>query len=234
MVDQRRLQAALNEFARTLISAYEIGQVLYRLSDHVTQVVSADGCGVSIMDRDGELRFVTATNAVVERIERIQEEGGHGPCVTSASQGTVVAVTDLGEDHFRWPEFADAALQNNLRAVLAIPMLATDHAVGALTIYRFDAYKWEREEIEAATTLSAMATAYTLLAGRIESSQQRAEQLQHALDSRVVIEQAKGMLAVQNDESLDQAFARVRQYARDHNVSVHQVARELVEERLRL
>lgn len=234
MVDQQRLQAALNEFAHTLVSQYEIGQVLHRLSDHVTEVVDAAGCGVSILDADDDLRFVSATSAPVERVERYQEEAGHGPCAEAAAHGTVVAVADLVQRGARWAEFTPAAVDAGVRSVLAVPMRATEQTMGALNVYRFEVHQWDRAEVEAATTLTAMATAYVLLAGRIESSQQRAQQLQRALDSRVVVEQAKGMLAAQHDESPDQAYTRLRQHARDHNLAVRQVARDVIDERLDL
>lgn len=234
MVDQLRFQTALGEFARTLVGQYDVGEVLYRLSDHVTDVLGIDGCGVSVLDDEGSLRFITATNATVERVERIQEETGQGACVESAGKGVVVTVADLRDYTSRWFDFAPGALDAGLHSVMAIPMGADDQTVGALNAYRFAPSEWAREEVEAAMTLSAMATAYVLLAGQVEGSQKRAAQLQQALDTRVVIEQAKGMLAAKRDEPLEQTFERLRRHARDRNLKIHDVARQVVEGRLDL
>lgn len=232
VLDQQRLQAALSEFAGTLVQSYEVGDVLYRFSDSVTHVLDVDGSGVSVLDGDGALRFVTATNAAVDRVERLQERGGAGPCVEAASTETVMAISDLRAHQERWPGYVPGALDAGLHSVMSLPMRAKDQTVGALNTYRMSPHEWTDEEIGAAQTLSAMATAYVLMAGEIQSSQQRAEQLQHALQSRVVIEQAKGVLATQHDEGLDAAFERLRRYARSHNASAHQVAQEVVERRL--
>lgn len=234
MVDQWRLQSALSEFAETLVSTYDVGEVLYRFSDHVTDVLDIDGSGVSVLDESGHLRFVTATNAVVERVERVQEQYGQGPCVEATAKEMLLAITDLKETHDRWDPYLPEALDAGLRSVLAVPMRANDQTIGALNAYHSEPREWTREEVAAVSTLSDMATAYVLLAGQVQTSQERADQLQHALNSRVVVEQAKGILASRNDEPLEDAFQRLRNHARSRNATVHQVARDIVDGELKL
>lgn len=96
MVNQQRLHAALRDFAHTLVHRYDIGDVLYKLSDDVTDVVGTTGSGVSLIDDTGELRFVTATGEAVEEVERLQDRFGEGPCRSAAATATVMVVSISG------------------------------------------------------------------------------------------------------------------------------------------
>ena len=228
MVDQRRFRTALGGFAHTLVRRYEIGEVLYRLSDDVTDVLGVAGSGVSILD-DVVLRFVTATSEQVEEIERLQDEYGEGPCGHAAATATTTVVDDLRTEVDRWPKFAPAAIERGLPAVLAIPMHIEGTTIGALNIYDDQPRTWTAEEVSAAQLLADMATAYIVMVGQLRSAEQLAEQLQHALDSRVVIEQAKGVLARTHDTDVSEAFERLRRYARSNNRKLHDVAGEVID-----
>lgn len=233
MVDQQRLQSALRRFASTLVRRYEVGDVLYRLSDTVSDVLGVTGSGVSILD-DDVLRFVTATNEAVAEVERLQDHYAQGPCKDSVATATSVVIDDLAAHRQRWPKFAPAAVDRGLSAALGIPMHVDGTTVGALNVYNATPRAWTDEEVTAAQVLADMATAYVVMVGQLRSAEQLAEQLQHALDSRIVIEQAKGALARDHDLDVSVAFELLRRHARNNNRNIHDVAAEVVDGTLHL
>lgn len=214
MVDQHALQAALRDFAHTLVRRYEIGDVLYRLSDDVTTVLGIAGSGVSLLE-EGELTFVTATSDAIEQVERLQDQFLEGPCKDASVTAGVVVVDDLRSEVDRWPKFAPAAVDHGLPAVLGIPMHLEGTTIGALNVYDDRPRSWSSDEIAATQLLADMATAYIVMVGQLRTAEQLAGQLQHALDSRVVIEQAKGVLASNHDVDVSTAFERLRRHARN-------------------
>lgn len=228
MVDQERLQSALREFAHTLVRRYEVGDVLYRLSDDVTDVLGVAGSGVSLLE-GGVLRFVTATNDTVEEVERLQDHFGQGACVEATTTKAAIVVDDLHTALDRWPKFAPAALDRGLAAVLGIPMHLEGATIGALNVYDDQPRAWSDAAVTAAQVLADMATAYIAMVGKLRSAEQLADQLQHALDSRVVIEQAKGVLATTHDIDVSEAFERLRRHSRNNNRRLHDVATEVVD-----
>jgi GAF domain-containing protein len=227
MVDHRQLHAALRDFAHTLVRGYAVGDVLYRLSDDITEVLGVAGSGVSLLDGD-DLVFVTATSDAVEHIERLQDHFGEGPCEDAASQASPVAIEDLAGHCDRWPRLAPAAVELGLPSVLAIPMHVDGRTVGAVNIYAEDRRTWTDEEVDAAQLLADMATSYILMVDQLRSAEQLADQLQHALDSRVVIEQAKGMVARTHDIGIPAALERLRRHARNTNQRLHAVAAQVI------
>lgn len=218
----------LRQFARTMTHGYDLADALHDFCDHAAQVVSATGAGVALLDGD-ELRFVTATSATITAAERAQEEHQDGPCLASIRRCEPVRVRDLRERCDEWPEYCAEVTGHGLNAVLGIPLVLHDHRVGCLDVYDCEPRDWSDEEVNAATVLADIAAAYVLNASELARSRETAEQLQHALDSRVVIEQAKGVLAAQQSVSMDAAFAAIRQHARSNNRTVRAVAQEIVD-----
>jgi GAF domain-containing protein len=226
MVDQQRLQFVLREFTHTLVRHYDVGEVLYQLSDHVTDVLGVTGSGVSLLD-DADV-FVTATKEQVEQVERLQQHFQEGPCGDAATTGTVAIVADLDRSADRWPKYAPSAVERGMRGVMGIPMGFDGTAIGALNVYSSEPRNWTGDEISAARLLADMATAYVVMIDRLRSAEQLAGQLRQALDSRVVIEQAKGVLARSHDIDVSEAFERLRRYARGNNRRLHDAAAEVV------
>lgn len=232
-MDQSALNRAFADYARTLAHRYEIGQVLYRLTDQVVEVLDVDGAGVSLADRDETLRFVTATDEAVTKVEEVQAELDEGPCHEAYRTRERVTSSDLTSDE-RWPKYSLSALEEGLRAVAGIPMVVDDQRVGALNLYVGEFREWPDEDLAVAQLLADMATGYIVNARVLTESQRLTRQLQHALDSRVVIEQAKGIVAERYAMDTAAAFQRIRQHARSSNTNLHVVAREIVERSLRL
>ena len=219
-------------FSEKLLSHYEIDEVLYDLGDRLRRLFSLAGSGVTL-GTNGQLHAVAAVPADIGRLERFQEQQQEGPCVEAYRAGEIVAVPDLESEH-RWPEFRRMADDFGLRAVAGVPMRLGERTVGALNMYHHDVRRWSEGDLDAAGVLANMATGYLINASSLAKQTLLAEQLQHALDSRVVIEQAKGILAHAHGITVDAAFERLRHYARSRGVKVRVVASAVVNLDLRL
>ncbi len=233
MVDDAALRNATRDYARRIADTYDLGHALYSVTDHSLQILGCDGAGVSVADPEGRLRFITATEQSVVRIEEEQAVAQEGPCFEAYESGQVVVTGDLEQEQ-RWERYRSTALDAGFRAVAGVPMLVGDVRIGAMNLYRQQPHEWSEEELEVAQLLGDMASGYISNHRTLQASQRLAEQLQEALDSRVIVEQAKGVLAVQHDSSVADAFQLLRSYARSNGRRLHEVAREVVEHRLQL
>lgn len=233
MVDHERLTAVLMDFSRRLVGEYEVADILFLLCDRIGEVLPVSGAGVMLSDAQGDLRFVAASDETVREIEALQMELGEGPCLSAFQTGDRVVVTDLALDD-TFPRFGPRAIKQGLRAVYSFPMRLRDRAIGALNLYRPDAGSFMKADAAVGQTLADIATASILNARTAEESQRLTQQLQRALDSRIVIEQAKGKLSEQWEVDVSEAFTRMRRYARGRGLKLHEVAQQVVAGELRL
>ena len=232
MHDQLSLLKALSAFTADLVRDYDMEDMLEKLAERVTDVLGLAGSGVSL-DSGGRLTFVSAVTGQVAQLERLQESLQQGPCVDSCYSGTVVAVGDVREAADRWGDYAQVALSLGVRAVAGIPMTLQGRGVGALNLYAGEVREWPPEDLAAAQALADMATAYLANASRLQQQVDLSDQLSRALTSRVVVEQAKGVVAEAAGVGVDEAFQRIRTWARNHNTPLHTVATMVVEQGLR-
>lgn len=233
MIDDRALRDAFSDYAAALLERYDIGHVLYRLTDQVVDVLGVDGAGVSLRVSDDDLQFVTATDDRSSRVEAAQIQAGDGPCYAAFRSGDVVTVADLERDG-RWEEVRRSALGEGFRAIAGIPMPVTEVRIGALTLYKSTPHEWSAEELDVAQLLANVASGYILNWRSLDETTTLASQLQHALDSRIVIEQAKGVLAERHGTTPDDAFHALRKHARSTSSRLHDVAGQVVSGELRL
>lgn len=231
MVDQAVLLGALAEFARTVAGPYEIGDVLERLTEQTVSVLRVDGAAVSLTSSRAGLQFATATDAQVSEAERLQMRVGQGPCHDAYLLRRRVTSPDLRAEE-RWPAYTPTALALGFGALAGIPMSSGVRRIGALDLYRHGALPWQDEELEVAQVLADMAASYILNARVLADHRHLAAQLEQALDSRVIIEQAKGLLAERHGIAPSEAFELLRGHARDHNRRLADVAWAVVERRL--
>jgi GAF domain-containing protein len=227
MPERDVLLDALTEFARNLVTAYGIADVLIQLTDRVVGALHLDGAGVSVGDDHEQLRFVTASTDDLIEIEQAQEALQQGPCVSAWQSSQVILAEDLrGET--RWPEYVPIALKSGYGAVSAIPLRNADRSIGSLNCYSRSARAWSEEDGHVALLFADMASSYLIHASALQRSERIREQLQQALDSRVIIEQAKGVLAARHSVSVDEAYKRLRRYTRSHNAHLHDIADAIV------
>ena len=233
MVDHGRLSGVLSDFARTLVRHYDVGDVLYQLTDATVEVLGTAGAGVSLMEEGGQLRFVSATDEDTSTVERVQEDCQMGPCMESHELGRPVLVSDIASTD-RWPQYRKQAMAVGFRTMAGIPMRLQDFRLGALNVYDRVPRTWADEEVSAAQALADMASSLVINARELEQSRRVAAQLQHALESRIIIEQAKGAVAREQAISVEEAFGLLRAHARANHLKLHDVARAVVDDSLRL
>lgn len=235
MVNHQRLAGVLIDFARNLVSDYRIDDMLDMLCREVVEIMPVTGAGVMLTDEPGDLRFVAASNELVREIESLQIELGEGPCLRAYETGQQVIEDDLAAGS-RFPAFGVRAVKAGIRGVYSFPMKVegVDEHVGALNFYTATPGDFDEEDREAGQTLADVATTYIVNARTFERSVQLTGQLQHALETRIVVEQAKGMLAAQLGVTIPEAFERLRAHARRNRLKLHDVSRELIDGRLSL
>lgn len=231
--DKTALVQALARFARLLPTPYQVETALDELVTSATAVFDLAGAGVSLLEGD-RLRFVSATSEPVTTLERIQELEQQGPCMDASHSGELVTAADLRDCAARWPQYCPTADRVGIRAVAGIPMSLNSEKLGAVNLYSSVPREWPDDDLDAARVLADMATGYLVNANSWAQQQQVTEQLTRALESRTIIEQAKGIIASVHAISPAAAFDLIRKYARANQAPLHAVAHAIVEAGLRV
>lgn len=223
----RDVASVLAGFAQLLAREHGVQDVLDTLGELCAELLPVDGIGVLLLV-EGELEVASASNEEAAAIERLEAELCEGPCSVAARTGIQVLAPDLDEHVERWPTFVPAARSAGIRSVHALPMSVRGAVVGALDIVAETPVALSQEQLDVAQLLADVAIAYIVNTQLRDERTQLAEQLQQALDSRVVIEQAKGSLAERHGEPVEAAFERLRRHARDHNTKLRVVAEQVL------
>jgi GAF domain-containing protein len=229
MYNQRLFLQTLSRFATILPARYDLQEALRELTESVTAVLGLCGSWVTMADDEG-LRFVTAMSQAWAELERdhAQLHPFPCPCRDAYSTGEVVRVTDVRLESARWPEFSASATRLSMAGVAAIPMRLADQIIGALNLYSPGPREWSDEDMTVAGVLADVATSYVVNASKLRQQEQLSEQLQEALESRIVIEQAKGITAYKHAVTIDEAYQLMRRHARNNNASLRAVAQAIV------
>lgn len=228
-MNEQLLAKAFVELADTLVADFDLIDFLRMLTDSCVDMLGVDAAGVLLADLNGELRVMAASDEQVRLLELFQLQNDEGPCLECFHTGAPVTVEDLSTESARWPRFTAQARHSGYSAVQTLPMRLRDEVVGALNLFRILPGPFDPAGTPVAQALADVAT-ISLLQQR--SSQQTAllnEQLQTALNSRVVIEQAKGKLAERQDIGMEEAFTALRNYARSHNRRLSDLACAFIE-----
>lgn len=226
--DVELLTTVLSEFAHTLAGRFDVSEVLYRLVEHVIQILGVDGAGVSVVDEHGNLRPVTVPNELTRALEAVEEAHQQGPCIDAFHAGEVVVVPRLAEQAAKWPDWCRTADALGVQAVLGIPLLAHGEPLGAMNIYSLAERDWQDSDVRVARVLCDMAASYVSNASDLDQAHRTTEQLKEALESRIIIEQAKGVLAAEQRITVEEAFVVLREHSRGHGASLRAVAHAVV------
>ncbi|HEY0811735.1 MAG TPA: GAF and ANTAR domain-containing protein [Pseudonocardia sp.] len=219
--------------ADTLVDEYDMLDLLDRLVNVSVHLLAADAAGIVLADPRGQLTVVAASSDAAKLLEVLQLQNEQGPCLEAYRSGEPVSVPDLHEVAARWPNFTAAvASLSDISSVHALPMRLRGQAIGALNLFHRTPGPLPPADLALGQALADVATIGILQERAIRRAEVVAEQLQTALTSRVIIEQAKGVLAHYGDLSMDVAFDQLRTYARSHNDRLTEVARRLVEHAL--
>jgi GAF domain-containing protein len=228
LYDQRLFMKTLSRFSVVLPGHHDLdAAALAELTKSVTAVLGLGGSGVT-MAEEGQLHFVTAVTPDSTELERSQEEHQEGPCRDAYETGEVVRVSDVRQESARWPHYSATAARLGVAGVAGIPMCFDDEVIGALNIYSSEPRQWSDQDIAVAVVLAEVTTSYVLSASKLHDQEQLSQQLQKALDSRVVIEQAKGITAQKRSVSVDHAYQLMRGHARSNHASLRTVAEAIV------
>jgi GAF domain-containing protein len=221
------LRQALDQLADLRSSPVTVEEALERVVATADTLFAVDGAALMLADRDQSLRNLAVSDARAALLEELQVEHGEGPCVDAYDDKKPVAADDLADDD-RWPRFAPAAAAGGLLAVLASPIPYSDQAVGVVAVLAADPHPWTEAEQEAIVAFTDLVALLILNAMQASERGRLAGELQVALDSRVVIEQAKGVLVGRHGLTTRQAFERLRRQARDQRRPLTEVARGVV------
>jgi transcriptional regulator with GAF, ATPase, and Fis domain len=227
-MDTELLSDTFIDLADTMVADFDVIDFLHMLADRSTRLLSVAAAGVLLADPRGQLRVAAASSEAAGLIELFQIQNDQGPCLDCFRTGQPVTATDLTEPEQRWPRFAAAATQAGFGAVHALPMRLRDQVIGALNLFSAQANPLGQDDLRTGQALADVATIGLLQERNVRRAETLAEQLQAALNSRVVIEQAKGRLAGRLGLDMDQAFALLRGHARNTNRRLTDVARQVI------
>jgi GAF domain-containing protein len=227
---EQLLSRAFVGLADTLVDDYDIIELLDRLVSYSVELLAADAAGIMLADSRGTLQVVAFSREDAKVMELLQLQSDQGPCMECFSTGAPVSVPDLTDAAGRWPVFVAAVAQRGAyRSVHALPLRLRGEAIGAMNLFHRQPGALPDADLAVGQALADVATIGILSERAIRRSEVITEQLQAALNSRVIIEQAKGVLAQRGNLSMDAAFDRLRHYARNHNARLSEVARKVVE-----
>ncbi|WP_366145617.1 GAF and ANTAR domain-containing protein [Cryobacterium sp.] len=220
--------------ADTLVADYDVVDLLHTLVEKCAALLEASAAGIILSAGDGKLEVVASTNERSRLVEILQLRAGSGPCVESFTTGQAVAIPDIESTGDQWPKFRAGALAQGFASMHAVPLRLRATTIGSLNLF------WDRTGgLSAADTktvqaLADVATIGILQERAIRESDIVRQQLQHALSSRVLIEQAKGVVAYTHRVHMRDAFDKIRDYARNNGLPLADVAERIVNRSLTL
>lgn len=218
--------------ADTMVKDFDVVDFLSMLSRRCVDLFDAGEAGLMLIDAEGHMQLAASSSHEMRVLELLEIQHDQGPCPDAYRTGAPVQCPDLRDATQRWPQFAPNALAAGYRSAHALPMRLRDDTIGALNLLRTEPGVLPDDDIAAAQALADVATIGILHHRAAAESHLLSEQLQYALNSRVVIEQAKGAIAHKLDLTTDQAFNVLRQYSRDHDQRLVDTAAAIVDRSL--
>ena len=229
---EKEIIRAFVDMSNELVDHYDVVEMLVQLTSHCATLLDVSSAGLLLADESGALRLAASSSERTHHLEVFQLQQDEGPCLDCYHDGEPVVVADLDEQQERWPKFCAAARVVGFRSVHALPMKLRDNVLGTLGLFGEDVGSLEPDDLALAQALVHVASV-GIVNERVAMDRALVNsQLQHALSSRVVVEQAKGVIAHGGDLEMDAAFAVLRRYARDHGRRLSEVAAAVVSREL--
>ena len=208
---------------------FDVSAFLRLVTARAAEVLASDAVGLLVADPQGQLRFVAGSDETTSVLELFQLQHHEGPCLECFRSGTPVVNANLAEAEGRWPRFAPLAVAAGFRSVHAIPLRESRYGtIGAMSLFDTSTGRLEADDVSIVQSLADVTTIRLLQERVLRGAQVLTDQLQTALDTRVVIEQAKGVLAHVRGISTDEAFDTLRAYCRRHHQRLNDVSMMLV------
>lgn len=228
MSREDKLAQVLVELADNLVADFDIVDLLIRLIDGCVDVLGVSAAGIMLAAPDGSLRVMASSSDTMRMLELFELQSQEGPCFDCFQSGEAVTNNDLQADTGRWPRFTPEALTSGFVSVHALPMRLRDSVIGVLNLFHAAPRHLTKADIDAAQAFADIATIAILQHRAALEARVLNEQLNHALNSRVVIEQAKGVISERENLDMDAAFSRLRSHARNHNRRIADLAAAIV------
>lgn len=226
---ERLLSQAFVDLTDTLVDDYDMIELLDRLVSYSVELLAAEAVAIMLTDARQQLHAVASSSEDADLLDLLQVQAEQGPCVECIRTGAPVSVADLSQSAGRWPRFAAITSQRStFVSVHALPLRLRGDAIGALNLFHRQPGPLPDNDLAIAQALADVATVGILQERAVRRGEVVNEQLQHALNSRIIIEQAKGVLAQHLGLGMSEAFDRLRGYVRERNLRLADVARLLV------
>jgi GAF domain-containing protein len=224
-VSAERLATIFVEVADTLIDEFDLIDFLHMLTDRAASLVDAAAVGILLADARGQLQFMAGSDENVRLLELFQLQNAEGPCLEAFQTARAVINIDLQAAGDRWPKFAQRATEAGFRSVHAFPLRLRQQVIGALNVFgTAKGGAFADTDVPIMQALADVASIGLIQERTVRRGEVLTEQLQGALNSRIVIEQAKGAVAQAHGVSPDEAFTLIRGHARRHNQRLTEVA----------
>jgi GAF domain-containing protein len=228
MTREALLSRTFVELADTLVNDFDVVELLTLVADRCVEVLDVDAAGIMLLAPEGDLRVMASSSEAMRLLELFELQAEEGPCLDCYRSGQPVVNQDLTTINGRWPRFAAEALQAGFHSVHALPLRVRGNIIGALNLFHAAQGEIDAVDIAVAQAFADVASIAILQYRAAREAQVLNQQLNQALNSRVVIEQAKGMVAEHNAMNMEEAFAALRGYARNHNLRLADVARDVI------
>jgi GAF domain-containing protein len=217
------------ELADTLVADFDVVELLTVLTDGCVDVLDIGAAGLMLAAPEGDLRVMASSSDATRVLELFELQSQEGPCLDCYRTGQPVVNQDLATVNGRWPRFAAEALAAGFHSVHALPMRLRGTVIGALNLFHIEPGEMRQADVAAAQAMADVATIGVLQHRAALEAQVLNEQLNHALNSRIVIEQAKGIIAERESLNMEQAFSTLRNHARYHNLRLVDVAGDVID-----
>jgi GAF domain-containing protein len=219
----------LVELADTLVDDFDVVELLTGLADRCVKLLGVSAAGVMLASPDGELRLMASSNEAMRILELLELQADEGPCLDAFRTGQRIEHENLRAGTGRWPRFSPAALEAGFGSVFALPLRLRHETIGALNLFGVEEAPMDDADVVVAQAFADLATIGIIQHRAVLETQRVNQQLTGALESRVVIEQAKGVIAERAGVDLAEAFSRLRRYARNHNLRLTDVAQASID-----
>jgi transcriptional regulator with GAF, ATPase, and Fis domain len=226
--NEREVLRALVEVADTFVDDYDVVEFLHRLAMRCVELLDVDEAGVMLADSSGGLRYLASSSEQMRLVELLELQHEEGPCLDAYLHGKVSVSGRAEEAEQLWPQFSSHARAAGLESLAGVPMRLRLDRVGALNLFSRRPGGLNQQDQNVAQAMADVATIGVLQARAIHDGQVVAAQLQTALESRIAIEQAKGIIAEHMAISVDEAFTLLRNHARAHNEKLTETARRVI------
>lgn len=229
---ERKIIQAFVELSNDLVDDYDMVDMLSQLTTNCASLLDVASAGLLLADARGVLHVVATSSERTHHLEVFQLQRDEGPCLDCYHGGEAILVPDVDDKEDRWPQFCEAARIVGFKSVHALPMRLKDNVLGTLGLFGEEVGSLGTEDLALAQALVHVASVAIVNEKSASDRETINSQLQHALTSRIVVEQAKGVIAHAGDLEMADAFTVLRRYARDHSRKLSEVAGAVVRREL--